>query len=348
VIGESPLAWRENEPTQSLLVEPGVDNSTTVVAVDVGASTIKGARITAEGVRLAQLTAVTGSGQPAIDQIIDVCQDLADISTVAVAVAVPGIIDVATGAVRYAANLGWRDVPLRRLVADRLRLPVIVTHDVRAACVAESTVGLGRGVDNLLVVVIGTGIATGIIANGQPIIGATGSAGEFGHMPIRPYGEPCACGQMGCLEVYASAAGITRRYKTLGGDPTFSAASIAGATDPLAQNVWAEATRTLGQALAAATMLIDPSLIILGGGLSRAGERLAAPVRAVLKHSLSWRNPPDVVISQLGTVAGQTGAAIEAWRSTGRNMPLLAWRRRSSLGVAERGLRPSPPLADEP
>jgi glucokinase len=126
----------------------------------------------------------------------------------AAGIAVPGIVDEARGTAVYSANLGWRDVPLRSLLADRLRMPVALGHDVRTGGLAEGRVGAGRGTDRFLFVALGTGIAGAIGIGGRVESGAHGFAGEIGHIVVRPGGADCPCGQRGCLERYASAAAV--------------------------------------------------------------------------------------------------------------------------------------------
>ncbi|MGH3323914.1 MAG: ROK family protein, partial [Streptomyces sp.] len=127
----------------------------------------------------------------------------------AAGVAVPGIVDADTGTAVYAANLGWRDVPLRALLAERLGgIPIAVEHDVRTGGLAEGRIGAGAGVDRFLFVPLGTGIAGAIGIDGRIEPGAHGSAGEIGHVVIRPDGPECGCGQRGCLETLASAAAV--------------------------------------------------------------------------------------------------------------------------------------------
>jgi len=289
----------------------------TVLAVDVGGTTIKGARVDPSGRQLARVTRPTGWGNDAVDRVLDVCRALRDPSTLAATLAVPGIIDEHSGTIRYSVNLRWTDVPLGQLVLNSLSLPTAVVHDVRAACRAEAAVGLGRGCSDMLVLVIGTGIAAGIVSGGQHVVGATSSAGEIGHMIVRPGGEQCMCGQRGCLEAYASAAAISRRYAEQGGTAGASAADIATSADPLARQVWQDAVSALAKALATVTVALDPALIVIAGGLSRAGAALADPIRAELARALTWRPPPPIRLSALTENAGLAGAALGAWELAG-------------------------------
>lgn len=295
-----------------------------VLAVDVGGTAIKAAVIDQAGTVLDQVQRPTSPANgPAsvVESVRAAASELARAGVVAGGVVVPGAVDVATGIARYSANLGWRDVPLRDLLAADLGIPVTIEHDARAAGLAEATLGAAHGITDCLVVVIGTGIAGVIRSAGVALRGATDLAGEIGHIPVYPQGEPCACGQRGCLETYASAAAIARRYRALSGDAggALDAREIAAqvATDADARQIWAEATDALGVALATYTLLLDPVSIVLGGGLAEAGDRLLVPVRAALTERLAWREPPSVSVSVLGSRAGQLGAAILAWQAVG-------------------------------
>jgi glucokinase len=294
-----------------------------VLAVDVGGTAIKAAVIDQAGTVLDQVQRPTPTAHgPAsvVEAVRHAAGELARAGVVAAGVVIPGSVEVATGIARYSANLGWRDVPLRDLLVADLGIPVTLEHDVRAAGLAEATLGAACGVTDCLVVVIGTGIGGVIRSAGVALRGATELAGEIGHIPVHPHGEPCACGQRGCLETYASAAAIARRYRALSGVAVALDAREIGArqpTDAAAKQVWAEATDALGVALATCTLLLDPVSIVLGGGLAEAGDRLLVPVRAALTERLTWREPPSLSVSALGSRAGQLGAAILAWQAVG-------------------------------
>jgi glucokinase len=168
----------------------------------------------------------------------------------------------------------------------------------------------------VLFVALGTGIACAHVVGGVVRAGATGRAGEIGHTPVHPGGEPCACGQRGCLEVYASAAGIARRYAALAGRSVPTPEIVARvATDADAAVVWDDAVGALALALATDTLVHDPSVIVIGGGLAEAGARLFDPLRARLSALLAWRPVPSVVPARLGPTAGALGAALLAWQA---------------------------------
>lgn len=295
-----------------------------VVAVDVGGTTIKGALIDRSGViRSEQRLPTPVAAGPAavlvaVESVAARLSERGGDRVAAAGVVVPGQVDPHHGIVRYAANLGLRDAPLRERVSRRLGVPVVLGHDVGAAGVAERQWGAARGVADALIVVVGTGIAAMLVSGRQQLVGAIGSAGELGHVPVRPGGERCACGQLGCLEVYASAAGIVRRYRSAGGaDPGDRGAAGVLArigTDPVAAEVWQDAIGALVSGLVTVTMLIDPELIVVGGGLSAAGADLLRPLRSGLAGGLAWRAAPRVELSPLGEAAGRLGAGVLAWR----------------------------------
>lgn len=294
-----------------------------VVALDVGGTSIKAGLVAADGAVLLEVRRPTGGEHGAtavVDGIVELAAELAGEladgrSVRAVGIGVPGIIDSAAGIARYAANLGWRDVPFGRLVADRLALPVALGHDVRNGALAEARWGAGRGVDSMYFVAIGTGIAGGLVVDGRVQDGTSGQAGEVGHLVVRPGGPECGCGNRGCLESIASASRIAMAYRALTG-VTASAEQIAAlvrAGDAAAQQIWTEAVEALGDALTALTVLSDPALIVLGGGLSLAGATLLDPLRAALLPRLTFRRPPAVTVTSLGDRAGLLGAALRAW-----------------------------------
>ncbi|MEV6845054.1 ROK family protein [Actinoplanes sp. NPDC051411] len=294
----------------------------TVLAVDVGGTTIKGAVVGPDGRIRHSLTAPSQADEDPVKAVRTLCVQLRDDAVrlgavpAAIGVVTPGLVDEDAGVVRYAANLNFRDVPLRALIGDDLGLPVAVGHDARAAGIAEA---VAQGLDDFLLLPLGTGIAAAIVVRGVPLPGATRAAGEVGHIPVYPGGEPCSCGQKGCLEVYASAGGLTRRYARLSGRSDVDSREIAtvAGTDPVARRVWDDATLALGTALATLTLTLDPARIVLGGGLADAGDLFFDPVRAALRDALAWREPPPVVRSVFGARAALLGAAVMARREAG-------------------------------
>jgi glucokinase len=305
-----------------------------VLAVDVGGTSFKAALIDAAGRRLfAKTTPTLGeTGEAAFARLDDFVGDcLAAAAGLGVTPAAIGLIapgmDETTGHVLFAANLGWRDFPLGPRLAERHAVPVASGHDVRTAGLAEALLGAAHGVSDSVMVMIGTGIAASVVSHGQVVAGARGMAGELGHAPVFPDGEPCACGQTGCLEVYASAAGIVRRYRAFGGTGAPVAAEIAArlGADPIADRVWDDAVQALSIALTTVTMLLDPAVIVIGGGVAEADAVLLDPVRLALSRRLVWRPPPPILRSTLGAGGALLGAAILAFRRLGRDDFARSW-----------------------
>ena len=296
-----------------------------VVGVDVGGTWIKGAVQHPDGrlaVCLDSPTPVGRGAEAVIAAVADMVADLRsschthDISHVGVAV--PGLVDRASGIVRLAANIGWRDLPVSRVLGDRVGLPVTIDHDARAAGLAEMRFGAARDVSDAMYVSIGTGVSAAIIASGRVMGGGHGMAGEIGHIPIVCNGEPCACGQRGCAESYASTAAIMRRYVQAGGRAPADAEEViqsAAGGDDLARKVFAEAVSALATVLGDCVLIMDPSLIVIGGGAARAGESLLDPLRKAVQSRLLWRSPPKIVTSAVSEGAGRVGAALIAWEA---------------------------------
>ena len=303
-----------------------------VIAVDVGGTTTKAALVGADGSAVLTATTRTGSGAAAVTAVADAVRGLTQAAedlgrrVVAAGVVTPGLLDERTGVVAYASNLDWRDVPLRDRLTDALGIPVATGHDVRAAGLAEQLFGAARGYDDVVLVPIGTGIAASLTSAGAPVAGATGGSGELGHIPVVPDGEPCTCGQRGCLEVYVSGAALARRYAARTGR-TLRAEQVGDlvGADRDADVVWADAVRALGQALVTVTLLLDPAVIVLGGGFLASGDRLLTPVRAALDAGLAWRAAPPVRVAELGAHGGRIGASVLAFRHAGHGDVPAAW-----------------------
>lgn len=306
-----------------------------VVGIDVGGTTVKGGIVGVDGSQVVSRSIPSpGEGGPALldavrSLVTDFEADARDrgLAPIGAGVIVPGIVDELGGRVLYAANLGWEDLDLAGELESSTGLSVTVGHDVRGASLAERRVGGARGLPDFVLVTLGTGISCAITASGVTRVGASGAAGEIGHTTVYPGGEPCSCGKHGCLEVYASAGGITRRYRSAGGEPGADAAVISGRvrTEELAARIWGDATAALALSLATLVLLVDPALVLLGGGLSRAGETLVAPTLDRLAGELRWRTPPPVRISPLGADAGRIGAAVLVMDALGRTDLVERW-----------------------
>ncbi|MEV5263745.1 ROK family protein [Streptomyces werraensis] len=298
-----------------------------VIALDVGGTGMKAALVGADGELLHQARRPTGRERgpdAVVEGILGFAAELRAHGirahgepASAAGVAVPGIVDEAEGVAAYAANLGWRDVPLRALLSERLGgVPVALGHDVRTGGLAEGRIGAGRGADRFLFVPLGTGIAGAIGIDGKVEAGAHGFAGEIGHIVVRPGGAECPCGQRGCLERFASASAVSRAWAEASGDPDADAADCAKAVasgDERAVRVWQEAVDALADGLVTALTLLDPRTLIIGGGLAEAGETLFTPLREAVRRRVTFQKLPSLVPSALGDTAGCLGAGLLAW-----------------------------------
>ncbi len=211
--------------------------------------------------------------------------------------------------VRYAANLGWTNLPLGQLLETRFGVPTLIDHDARTAARAE--MAARPALRNFVFIPIGTGVSAAVVVAGKTVAGARGQAGELGHIPTVPNGRPCSCGQFGCLEAYASAGAVLARYIAGGGNAE-SAADVAGVVgkDGLANEVWADAVNSLATGITTLTATLDPEEIIIGGGLGAAGSVLLDPLREKVESLLRWRDPPAISASRAGPRAGLLGAAL--------------------------------------
>ncbi|MFG3202856.1 ROK family protein [Streptomyces sp. NPDC048192] len=296
-----------------------------VIALDVGGTGMKAALVGDDGGLLHRARRATGRERgpdAVVAEILDFAAELHAYglahhgeAAAAAGIAVPGIVDEERGIAAYAANLGWRDVPLRALLAERLGIPVALGHDVRTGGLAEGRIGAGRGADRFLFVPLGTGIAGAIGIDGRVEAGAHGFAGEIGHVVVRPGGLRCPCGQRGCLERYASGSAVSEAWAAACGDPEADAADCAKAVasgDPNAVRVWQEAVEALADGLVTALTLLDPRTLIIGGGLAEAGDVLFRPLRDAVRRRVTFQKLPGIVPAALGDTAGCLGAGLLA------------------------------------
>lgn len=244
----------------------------------------------------------------------------------ALGVGVPGFYDKDGGVVVFCTNLGWHDVPLAAEIRKYLDVPVYGDNDATVAGFAEAIAGVSRGVQSSVFLTLGTGLGSGIVIGGKIWSGAHGVAGELGHIMYRQGGVPCTCGAHGCLERYASATALIRIGKEAAArhpesalhrveEGRFNAKTVidaARAGDAAAAEAFDEYTDHLAGGIVTIISFLDPELIVLGGGVSRAGDFLLAPVRRKVKERKFFKTLPagEVVIASLGNDAGIIGAAM--------------------------------------
>ena len=286
------------------------------VAVDVGGTSIKALAIDENGSILKQARIATSTDSmhslaqldAVIASLTAALSDSAPLSRVGVAV--PGLVDTGRGVVQLATNLGWRDLALRDRLEQKFGVAVSVDNDARVGARAERAWVWPEDGD-LAFVPIGTGVSASYTAFGRAIEGSTGSAGEFGHLRAVAGGELCTCGNTGCVEAYASAASILARYRTRGGAVSTVQDIIAACGhDLVAAGVWSDAIAALTAGLVALVTLLDPPRVVIGGGLSLAGDALLDPLRESVAQALPWRAAPLIVASSLGPHSSLVGAAL--------------------------------------
>ena len=246
----------------------------------------------------------------------------------AIGVAAAGFVDREGARVVFAPHLPWRGEDVRARLQERFAAPVLLDNDATCAAHAEAAYGAGRGAASMLLVTLGTGIGGGLVLDGRVWRGHHGMAGEFGHMQVVPDGAACECGRRGCWEQYSSGNALVRGARSqLGSQPTVLAelcggdparltgpmvTEAAASGDLVARAAFSSVGRWLGVGLANLVAAFDPALVVVGGGVSAAGERLLEPARDALASSLvgaGHREVPALVPARLGSAAGLVGAA---------------------------------------
>src|SRR5262245_47014954 len=207
----------------------------------------------------------------------------------AMGICTPGPVDHVSGTLLTLVNVpGLSNTPLRQMLADRLKLPVRLDHDAKAAALGEFHYGAGRGKKSMAYVVIGTGVGAAIIIDGKLYYGDSNSAGEVGHMTVDPNGELCPCGTKGCLETYTSGPWLARRYqRAIGGHSADAVggekvAQLAAQGDPAASKIMREAGEALGIAVASMAMMLNVEWYVIGGSVAKAGDLLFGPAREAI------------------------------------------------------------------
>ncbi|GJG85454.1 glucokinase [Gemmatimonadetes bacterium T265] len=317
-----------------------------VVGVDLGGTNISvGAVEAASGRAVAVHTGLTRADLGAaavVDRIVGMiettlvgamaAEGVPRAAFAGVGVGSPGALDRARGVVVVAHNLGWHDLPLRALIAERVGLPAALDNDANCATLGEWWTGAARGARHVVGITLGTGIGGGLILDGRLFHGASDVAGEVGHTTIETAGRRCTCGNYGCLEAYASGPNIALRAREAlevqdeaaapsilpdlaGGDPArITAATVYDASDrgdALAREVVRDTARFLGAGVANLLNVYNPDVVVLAGGVARAGEALFGPLRAEVRRR-AFRPAVEaarIVPGALDGTAGVVGAA---------------------------------------
>lgn len=299
-----------------------------VIAIDVGGTDTKAALFDETGRMLGlSRTPTPLAGAATADAVMahvahltaQFTEDFPQVHPRALGLLAPGLVDDERGIGILAANLHWSNVPFKQRAEALLGLPTTFSHDVRAAGEAEFRLGAGRGYRDLVVLVIGTGIAGSIFIDGKAH-SAGGYAGEIGHAIIDPAGPLCGCGSRGCLETLASAGALVRRYEERTGILPDGARDVlhrVALGDPDAAAVWNDALGALALGIAQLAATLAPEAIVIGGGLAQAGDVLFTPLRERVDALLSFHRRPLLLPALLGQDAGLLGAALRARDLTG-------------------------------
>jgi glucokinase len=303
------------------------------VGIDIGGTKIAGALVNEVGEILRDLKVPTPANDPVALQaaVVKMVEELRSGEQVsAVGVAAAGFIDAKQSVVYYSPNLSWRNEPLKEKLEAELGLPVVIENDANSAGWAEYRFGAGAGYHHMMMLTIGTGVGGAIVANGELFRGGFGIGAELGHMNFVPKGRLCGCGQHGCLEQYGSGTALLNSAKELVASGSEEAKRLKELSDSLpeltgnevykaiqegdpgALRLLTELGSNLGLAVASLVAVLDPEIVVIGGGVSAAGELLLEPIRAAyLEHlpARGFRPELKIVGAQLHNDAGVVGAA---------------------------------------
>ena len=304
------------------------------IGLDIGGTKICGGVIDGRGVILSQGRRDTPALDPAaiIAEAASLTRELSSQHQIdAVGVACAAFIDRSGSTVYFSPNLAWRDEPLKARLESALELPVTIENDANAAAWGEFRFGAAADAGNMVMVTVGTGIGGGVVVDGVLMRGAFGVAAELGHMRVVPGGVRCGCGNRGCWEMYASGTALVREAQELvvsgsplaarlgelcAGDPaTLRGPDVTRAAaegDPAAIELLGDLGVWIGEGLASVAAILDPELVVLGGGVSEAGALLIDPALAAFRRNLTGRgHRPEArfALASLGNDAGMIGAA---------------------------------------
>lgn len=309
---------------------------TLTIGLDIGGTKIAGGLVDAEGVIRREGRRDTPATDPGAiaSEAADLVRELvssASEQVVAVGVACAGFVNAAGSHVLFAPNLAWRDEPLRQRLEPVVGLPVLIENDANAAAWGEFRFGAARDVDDMVLLTIGTGVGGGCVVGSRLLRGAYGIGGELGHMRVVPNGRRCGCGNRGCFEMYGSGSALLRDARELvgsgsphasallekcGGDPDqLRGAHVTQAAregDTASIELLSDVGTWIGEGAASIGAILDPELIVIGGGVAAAGGLLLEPVREAFDRNLIGRGhrpEPRVVLAHFGNEAGMIGAA---------------------------------------
>lgn len=307
------------------------------IGIDLGGTNLKAGLVSSDGKihhRLSIKTDKNADPQSIANQIFELIEKIiiagaglkpAVDRVAGVGLGSPGLIDKKGETILFSPNLPlWRNIPIKRMVSERFGVPCVLENDANAAAWGEKWAGAGKEADSLVMLTLGTGIGGGIVINNKLWRGVNNVAAEIGHMVIQMDGPKCSCGNHGCIEAYASATSMVRRFKEL--IKSGSASSLKDAGDITAKmindaallhndaaslDIIKETGRYLGIALVNIMHILNPEVIVLAGGMAGSGDLLMNPVKQVIREKAFHASAKEtkIVFSQLGNDAGVIGAA---------------------------------------
>lgn len=314
-----------------------------ILGIDIGGTKLAVGLARPDGTLLADARRPSGAGEgpdAVIGRVLDMARSViaegghAPGDVASVGIGCGGPLDPWRGVVLNALNNpGWIDIPLTERISDALGRPAYLDNDANAAALGEHRFGAGRGVADMVYLTVSTGVGGGVIAGGRLLRGANGNAAELGHLTVDAAGRPCHCGSIGCLEAYCSGTNIAARAREAlgaGAEPSrlrdhrpdeLTAVEVAAAVeagDAMAGRIWDETTTLLGAGIASIIHAFNPSLVVLGGGVTKAGDLLLEPVRrAAAARTMPWlADVVDIVPAELGERTGILGAVAVALERT--------------------------------
>jgi len=290
------------------------------IGVDLGGTGIQAGVVDSSGQIVARAAAVTRQGAAAvIADIISICKELvAQVSAVeAIGIGCPGPVHPPSGTVVRMPNIeGFENIALASIVSDELKLPVFISNDANSAALAEHKFGAARGSKNSVTITLGTGVGGGIIINDEVYAGTFFGAGELGHLIIRMGGELCGCGQLGCLEAYASASSLIREASEIatadwGGITAKTVFERADAGNEQAKKIVDDYFDNLCAGIISIICILQPEAVVIGGGISKRGQPLLDEIKLRLSKAMPVNGlETKIVLADLGTDAGIIGAAL--------------------------------------
>ena len=303
------------------------------IGIDIGGTKIAGAVVAADGsiVREVRVPTPATDADAIAAAVVEMVRELsAGDDIIGAGVAAAGFIDADQANIVYAPNLSWRNEPFKAKLQAKLDLPILIENDANAAGWAEYAYGVGRGYRSMVMLTIGTGVGGAIINDSKLFRGGFGIGGELGHFIVEPNGRQCGCGMKGCIEQYGSGTALLRAAKdlaasdlpdgvrlraieaevgTLTGKEVYQAITEG---DAGALRILAELGTWIGTAIGSFTAILDPELVVIGGGVSAAGDLLLNPIReAYLAHlpARGFRPELEIKSAELLNDAGVVGAA---------------------------------------